>query len=235
MRHSISCNTTLDKCYDIYDNEFDDAIGEELNLETNDATDNFANNNYYGGRRKRLDSWYSANSHKTTYFSTNESIYQSVDDAVSAYGSELPLDNSQPAQMYGPAPTAPALMANVPSDWITETGDFIMVHAIYEPYIASDCFIAPSSTLNDGIIWLTVIRSGASRQELFKFLIGLSSGTHIPATPNEYIRMIPVTAFRIEPTGTRGQMTVDGEAVEYGPIQAEIFPGIAKVLTPQKS
>lgn len=235
VRHSKSFNTTLDKCYDLDDNDFDDAIGEELNLETNDATESSHNNNYIGGRRKRLDSWYSANSYKSTYFSTAESLYQSIDDNMSTYGSEFSPENNKQTQMYGPAATAPALMADVPADWVVETGDFVMVHAVYQPYIGSDCFIAPQSKLNDGVIWLVVIRSGASRQDLFKFLIGLSSGTHVPEQRNEFIKMIPVTAFRIEPTGTQGKMTVDGEAVEYGPIQAEIFPGLAAVLAPQSS
>lgn len=53
--------------------------------------------------------------------------------------------------------------------------------------------------------------------------------------------MIPVTAFRIEPeTDTvslaaekqHGHFTVDGERVEYGPIQAEVFAGAARVMAP---
>lgn len=44
--------------------------------------------------------------------------------------------------------------------------------------------------------------------------------------------MIPVRAFRIEPEGTNGHMTVDGEEVDYGPLQAEVFPSMANVMSP---
>lgn len=233
IRQSKSYNTTLNKQMDFdADDDYDDSLGDVLALETNDAADNLQNNNNEPMRRPRCDSWYSAHSQKTTYFSTTDSFYKSVDDNLSDYESNGTIEAKIPTQMYGPASNLPALTASLPDNWVSETGEFIMVHAAYQSHIGSDCFFAPSSTLSDGIIWLMVIRAGASRQELFKFLVGLSSGTHIPSTHNEHIRMIPVTAFRIEPTGTQGQLTVDGERVEYGPIQCEIFQGISKALVP---
>lgn len=226
LRHSMSCNMSLE-CPDCHgdgdcetcDNEF----GDVLSLETNCN----ASNSY----RPRLDSWYSATSRKSTYFSTAESIYQSVGEKLSTYGSDVD-ELRAPVQMYGPPPTIPALTTPVPSSWEVIAGEFIMVHAAYQTHIGSDCFFAPEAQLDDGIIWLLVIQAGASRQELFKFLLGLSAGTHIPATSNEFIKMIPVKAFRIEPSGTQGHFSVDGERVEYGPIQCEIFPGISQVLVP---
>lgn len=47
------------------------------------------------------------------------------------------------------------------------------------------------------------------------------------------MELIPVRAFRIEPDmNERGCMTVDGEHVDYGPIQGEVFPGLARVMVP---
>lgn len=44
--------------------------------------------------------------------------------------------------------------------------------------------------------------------------------------------MIPVKAFRIEPAeGQVGYLTVDGEAVDYGPLQAEVFHSLANVMS----
>lgn len=255
----------------------DAAFNDILTLETNASTDAFNNNNNHhsnynnsnsngqankmmnGGAsaaqtpqfRARMDSWHSAHSKKSTYFSTAESVYHSVGgdgaDQISNYGSEIVDDEYNTAaagggkqrgthQMYGPASKLPALTASVPSDWTIETGEFIMVHAAYQSYIASDCHFAPLSQLDDGVIWMLVIRAGATRQEIFKFLIGLSSGTHIPSAPNQHIEMIPVTAFRIEPmasSGSQGHLTVDGERIENGPIQAEVFPSLSKVLVPK--
>jgi hypothetical protein len=46
------------------------------------------------------------------------------------------------------------------------------------------------------------------------------------------VEMIPVTAFRLEPESTKssGHITVDGELVDYGPIQSEVMPGMARIL-----
>lgn len=232
MKYSQSYNVGLSECIDCHGmgdcETCDSTFGDRLALETN-GTNGTPNIPY----RPRLDSWHSANSRKSAYYSTTDSIYQSVADQVSEYGSQDDPDAHTANQTYGPASKIPALTAPVPSDWTIETGEFIMVHASYQTHISSDCHIAPLSQLNDGIMWMLVIRAGASRQEIFKFLISLSSGTHIPTTPNQYIEMIPVTAFRIEPAGTQGHYTVDGERIEYGPIQAEIFSGIAQVLVPK--
>lgn len=235
IKHSMSYNvglaehvkcTEVDEC-DVCDSTFEDV----LELETNGDPENV--NTATFAHRQRLDSWHSANSRKSAYYSTNESVYRSIADELSASGSDTNAAGNHSIRMYGPASTIPALTAPVPSDWTVENGDFVMVHAAYQTHIGSDCLFAPQSQLDDGIIWLLVIRAGASRQELFKFLIGLSSGTHIPTAPNPYIEMIPVTAFRIEPNGNQGHFTVDGELIEYGPIQCEIFNGLSKVLVPK--
>lgn len=239
LRHSMSYNVGLTDCNKCHGSgacdTCDGAFGEVLSLESNTPNDALNNNNSTFPHRPRLDSWHSTNSRKSAYFSTTESIYQSVADQMSVYDSEIDGDHSSKYQnqMYGPASNIPALTAPVPDDWISETGEFVMVHAAYQTHIASDCLFAPMSQLNDGIIWLLVIRAGASRPELFKFLIGMSSGTHIPTTQNQHIEMIPVTAFRIEPTGTQGHFTVDGERIDYGSIQCEIFPGLSNALVPK--
>lgn len=236
IKHSMSCNIGLaehSKCQEVDECDVCDAAFEDvLELETNGETENNNANNLFA-HRQRLDSWHSANSRKSAYYSTNESVYRSVADQLSTTDSDPDATGRQSIQMYGPASTIPALTAPVPNDWIIETGEFVMVHAAYQTHIGSDCLFAPKSQLDDGIIWLMVIRAGATRQELFKFLIGLSSGTHIPTAPNPYMEMIPVTAFRIEPNGSQGHFTVDGELIEYGPIQCEIFNGLSKVLVPK--
>ncbi|XP_058124883.1 sphingosine kinase 1-like [Anopheles ziemanni] len=237
LKHSVSYNTTLNcrdcrgpdgastggcgmgSC-DACDTNFSDV----LSLETGTNLDSF---------RPRIDSWYSATSRKSTYFSTVDSVYES--DKAS---NDDPTEKAGPngaafVQMYGPPSRLPALTAAVPESWQSITGDFVMVHAAYQTHLSTDCYFAPQSRLNDGIIWLLIIRAGVSRSQLLSFLLGLSSGTHIPVQANEHIQMVPVTAFRIEPTGTAGHMTVDGENVECGPIQGEIFPSLAKVMVPK--
>lgn len=111
-----------------------------------------------------------------------------------------------------------------------------MVHAAYQTHLGEDVYFAPSAKLNDGVIWLLILHAGLSRAQLLSFLLNLSSGTHLESSAdNDLIEMVPVKAFRIIPSsdeGPNGYMAVDGEKVEYGPIQAEVFPGLANVMVP---
>uniref|UniRef100_A0A182JTG2 HECT domain-containing protein n=1 Tax=Anopheles christyi TaxID=43041 RepID=A0A182JTG2_9DIPT len=236
LKHSVSYNTTLNcrdcrgpdggtngSC-DACDTNFSDV----LSLETGTNLDSF---------RPRIDSWYSATSRKSTYFSTVDSVYES-DKASNDDPTQCGGPNGGVAsfvQMYGPPSRLPALTAAVPDSWQSIAGEFVMVHAAYQTHLSTECYFAPQSQLNDGIIWLLIIRAGVSRSQLLSFLLGLSSGTHLPMQANEHIQMVPVSAFRIEPAGTNGHMTVDGEKVECGPIQGEVFPSLAKVMVPKHS
>lgn len=107
-----------------------------------------------------------------------------------------------------------------------------MVHASYQSHLGEDALFAPASRLNDGTIWLLIIRGNVTRSQLLHFLLGLSTAAHVQNTGNG-IDFVPVRAFRIEPDmEEKGYITVDGEHVEYGPIQAEVFPGLARILVP---
>lgn len=199
-------------------------FGEVLSLETS-----LSGGGGYPYTRSRMDSFYSVGSKRSSYFSMADSVYQDVHDGVDTAAGQEP--NKTP--MYGPAPTIPALNDPVPSAWTVMEGDeFIMAHAAYQTHIGSDCHFAKQSQLNDGVIWLCVIKGGIPRTQLLQFLLGLSSGTHIPETDHRFIKMIPCTAFRIEPEGTQGHIVVDGERVEYGPIQGEVFDGLVNVTVP---
>jgi len=63
---------------------------------------------------------------------------------------------------------------------------------------------------------------------MLQFLLGLSSGNHLLIPSAE---MIPVTAFRLVPETSGGHITVDGEDVDYGPIQAEMMPSLVNVMS----
>lgn len=224
-KHNLSIDTSYSKTdsFDSTDSPELNEYGEVISLETS------ANSEYF---RQRGNSWYSATSRKSAYYSIAESLYQSID------GRELSADEKRPSQQstfqtYGPSPNAPCLMSPIPDTWTTEEGEYVMVHAAYQSHLGTDIFFAPSAKMSDGTIWLVIIRSGVSRSQLLNFLLNLSSGTHLPSKKsNEYIKIIPVTAFRIEPSGTEGIITVDGERVEYGVIQGEIFPNIVNVMVP---
>jgi sphingosine kinase len=211
----------------------EDAVADALSLETSvgHVLEDFRDGVESG--RPRLDSYYSAASRHSAYFSTSGSEYQSVADntsyvAVQGHEDIQPRRPNSNVRMYGPPSQLPALTQPVPDHWSSIEGDFVLVHASYQSHLGSDCLFAPNSKLADGIIWLVVVRAGISRGQLLQFLLGLSSGTHL-LIPNA--EMIPVTAFRLVPETSGGHITVDGETVDYGPIQAEMMPSLVNVMS----
>lgn len=185
--------------------------------------------------RQRVDSWYSATSRRSAYFSATGSSYQSTTESSAGGGGTETQCRYEKPNMYGPASQLPCLTsATLPPSWKCISGRFVMVHASYQSHLGEDCLFAPEARLNDGRIWLLIVRAGASRAQLLHFLLGLSTGAHANCTDGDSpVELLAVNAFRIEPDmNERGYITVDGEHVEYGPIQAEIFPELGRVMVP---
>ncbi|XP_067639393.1 sphingosine kinase 2 [Eurosta solidaginis] len=179
--------------------------------------------------RSHTDSWHSAVSKQTAYFSiANQSLRsrRSIQSRLESINLEY--------ESHRPPSTIPSLDKPLSTDeWYSEEGDFVMVHAAYTTHLSTDCFFVPDSRLNDGIIYLVIIRAGVSRPQLLQFLMAMSSGTHLPRVPNRFIEVVPVRAFRIEPcTDKEGIMAVDGERVDYGPIQGEVLAGLINIMVP---
>ncbi|KAM8721633.1 hypothetical protein ACLKA7_007505 [Drosophila subpalustris] len=182
--------------------------------------------------RQNTDSWHSAVSRRTAYYSIGGQSTRSNRSRLSI-AQKIEEANAEFKQLV-PTGTIPSLQLPLPADqgWICEEeGDYVMVHAAYTTHLASDCFFAPDSKLNDGLIYLVIIRAGVGRSQLLNFLLSMNNGTHLPEQEDPHICVVPVTAFRIEPSGNNGILTVDGERVDYGPIQAEVFPGLINVMT----
>jgi len=62
-------------------------------------------------------------------------------------------------------------------------------------------------------------------------LMSLESGLRISDQGDTTV--IPVLAFRLEPDAAfpPGLLTVDGECVDYGAIQAQVLPSMARVMS----
>ena len=63
-------------------------------------------------------------------------------------------------------------------------------------------------------------------------MLTLGDGSYLKSPQ---VTMIPVRAFRIEPATSNGYMTIDGESVPVGPIQAELLPGAGRVISRWRS
>ena len=121
----------------------------------------------------------------------------------------------------------PSINQPLPSNWEMIEDDVVLFGAIYLPYLSTENFVAPTSRLNDGIINLQTIDSTCNRKTMLKILSTQKEAGHLGMACTD---VFPCKAFRLEPITSPGIITVDGECVDYGTIQGEIFPGLGRVF-----
>lgn len=121
----------------------------------------------------------------------------------------------------------PSLEQQVPEHWTTVAGDFAIVYAAYHRYLNSSVKFAPDASLADGVIYLAYIEGPVTSFQLIRFLVSTENGGHGKLN---YVKFLPVKAFRLVPSGTEDIITLDGEQIECSPIQAQVVPSMSKVL-----
>ncbi|KAM9353662.1 sphingosine kinase 2 [Symphorus nematophorus] len=114
-------------------------------------------------------------------------------------------------------------------DWVTIEGDFVLVLALYQTHLGADLHAAPQARFDDGLIHLTFVRAGISRATLLRLFFAMERGTH-HSVSSPYVSHVTCRAFRLQPLSTRGTLTVDGELVPYGPLQAQVHPAMARLI-----
>ncbi|XP_049587062.1 sphingosine kinase 2 [Syngnathus scovelli] len=114
-------------------------------------------------------------------------------------------------------------------DWVTIEGDFVLVLALYQSHLGADLHAAPQARFDDGLIHLTFVRAGISRATLLRLFFAMERGTH-HSVSSPYVSHISCRAFRLQPLSARGTLTVDGELVPYGPLQAQVHPSMARLI-----
>ncbi|XP_029950519.1 sphingosine kinase 1 [Salarias fasciatus] len=125
----------------------------------------------------------------------------------------------------------PPLDQPLPPDWVVvQEEDFVLMLAMYQSHLAEDLFAAPDATLNDGVIHLFYVRAGISRAALLRLFLAMEKGAHL-ATNCQHLVHAKVRALRLEPLSAKGKITVDGEVVEYGPVQAEVHKGLSRLIS----
>ncbi|XP_039972629.1 sphingosine kinase 2 [Xiphias gladius] len=124
----------------------------------------------------------------------------------------------------------PSLDQPLPTrDWVTIEGDFVLVLALYQTHLGADLHAAPQARFDDGLIHLTFVRAGISRATLLRLFFAMERGTH-HSVSSPYVSHITCRAFRLQPLSSRGTLTVDGELVPYGPLQAQVHPSMARLI-----
>ena len=136
---------------------------------------------------------------------------------------------SEPRRHQVPTPLLPPLTEPVPSDWVTIEDDFVLFCASYQSHLGNDYVAHPDSRYDDGIMYLGFVRNSPTgiRKKLLSMMTKTEDGSHINVPGYEVVK---VKAFRLEPLTATGTISVDGEMVDYGPIQAQVLPGMARVM-----
>ncbi|XP_069553270.1 sphingosine kinase 1-like [Brachyistius frenatus] len=118
-----------------------------------------------------------------------------------------------------------------PGDWVSvQEEDFVLMLAMYQSHLAEDLLAAPDAAPDDGVIHLFYVRAGISRTALLRLFLAMEKGAHL-ATNCQHLVHTKVRALRLEPYSPKGVITVDGEVVEYGPVQAEVHRGLARLIS----
>ena len=112
------------------------------------------------------------------------------------------------------------------SDWQVIEDDFIFLWAMNTPWAAHDMNVTPHARLNDGAIDVLIMRRGTSRLELLQALIKCGKGQHLDLPHMEYYK---VRAFKLEPLTDKGILVVDGEPVDYSPVEIKVLPSLARI------
>lgn len=124
----------------------------------------------------------------------------------------------------------PDLDQPVPESWtVVQEEDFVLVLAIYQSHLAEDLWTVPGASADDGLIHLFYVTAGISRPALLRLFLAMEKGAHL-SCDCPHLVYEKVKALRLEPVTPHGVITVDGEMVEYGPVQAQIHPGLARLI-----
>ena len=81
---------------------------------------------------------------------------------------------------------------------------------------------------NDGVIWLVMVRDSMPRVEIVQWLLNAFEAGHVGKTG---VELVPVRAFRIDPIRPHGYLSIDAESFKFGPVQGQILPSKANLLT----
>ncbi|EDV29279.1 Sphingosine kinase 1 [Trichoplax sp. H2] len=121
----------------------------------------------------------------------------------------------------------PSLDKPLPNQWKVIDQDFITVVIGNLPYLSTDFLFAPPSRLDDGKAYIVAVSDKVNRKGLTKILLSTKNGQYIESPD---VQLIPCKAFRLVPETEGGYLTVDGEVVDYGPIQGTVEKGGLQVF-----
>ena len=146
--------------------------------------------------------------------------------------SYLPLEKDASGAYIPVTPTDPKIHIPpfdqpVPSNWVTEKGQYLLVYAINLSLLDPVNLLAPKSKVDDGVMWLVIVKSSIQRKDMVDWMMNMKSGGHVNKPG---VEMIPIRAFRIEPIRPSGYLSIDGESFKFGPVQGQLLARRARLF-----
>jgi len=82
------------------------------------------------------------------------------------------------------------------------------------------------------VFQILLVRGNVSRYRMARILLGLETGSHINMPG---VELIACTAYRLEPLVAGSYNDLDGEVIEEGPLQAQVFPAAYRLFSAKVS
>lgn len=165
--------------------------------------------------------------------STNSrSLSRSMDTGSSTTGNTAACPSSLNNQATSRIPLhflPPIAETKLPSNWKTIDGNFVLFAALMIPYVAHGFFGHPHVRIGSGYFSICYALDDIKRSELVSMFLTGETGEFV--VTSEKIRMVKARVFRLEPLTPTGVITVDGEMIPYGPIQAEVHQNFIRVCS----
>ena len=122
----------------------------------------------------------------------------------------------------------PPLQSQLPSNWKTVEGVFILGCAVLLSHLGPDLFVSPSAKFGDGLLHIAYLKSGVSKLRLLSLFNEMETGGHLDSTECVYLK---ARAYRLEPDLSQpGTIAIDGERIPYSVVQGEIHKGLGRVM-----
>ena len=115
----------------------------------------------------------------------------------------------------------------VPSNWVTVDGEFVIIAPVMIPHMANGFLVDPNFSIGMGKFRIFYVTSDMGRLQLLSMLSGADTAKHMEMA---HVQLVDAKAYRIEPITTPGMMTLDGEVVPYGPMQAQVHKHLGRVM-----
>lgn len=190
-------------------------------LPANDISNGEDNLAYNSTPREEVSS--SAAKCSATSFSQHQEHFQGNLNGVFSKG------NSANFSSLGPLDhLLPPLSSELPPSWKVVEGEFILGCPVFLSHLGTDLMANPDGKFGDGLMGIFYVRSTTGRMALLDLFGKMKDGSHVLSHHVTYIRAY---AFRLEPDMSQtGNLVVDGEKIDYVPIQGQIHKSLAKLM-----